>query len=519
MSQQSTQPHVNPWIVAIAVMSATFLEVLDTTVVNVSLPHIGGSLSATVTEATWVLTSYLVANAIVLPITGWLGNYFGRKRLLMASVVGFTLSSFFCGFALSLPMLIAFRVIQGAAGGSLQPLSQAVLLEAFPPDQRGKAMGFWGLGIVVAPILGPVLGGWLTDNYSWRWVFYINVPIGVIAVMMIKSYVFDPPYIRRGAGGIDYWGIGLLAVGIGTLQVVLDKGQQEDWFGSDFITSLTFIAIAGLVAFIVRELIIDHPVVDLRVFRDRTFSTGTIVMTVLGFVLYGSLVLLPIWLQTLLGYPSLEAGMAMAPRGIGAFIAMPLVGNFLGKYDARKFLASGLVIAAATLWGFSRLNLEAGYWDFFWPQFVQGLSMALLFVPLTTISMGMIPREQMGNATSLFNLLRNVGGSVGIAVVATIVERTQQRELNRLVANVNPFNPQATGRWNMLQQFMASRGADQGTAGRQASAAMYGMAQQHAAILSYVDTFQLLAVIFLALTPMVLLMKRPKSAKPPVGAH
>ncbi len=512
-------PHVNPWIIAIAVMSATFLEVLDTTVVNVSLPHIGGSLSATVTEATWVLTSYLVANAIVLPITGWLGNYFGRKRLLLTSVIGFTLASFFCGFATSLPMLIVFRIIQGAAGGSLQPLSQAVLLEAFPPDQRGKAMGFWGLGIVVAPILGPVLGGWLTDNYSWRWVFYINIPVGIAAVLMIKAFVFDPSYIRRGSGRIDYWGIGLLAVGIGALQIVLDKGQQDDWLASNLIVTLLMISIGGIIALVIRELMAEHPVVDLHVFKDRTFATGTFLMTMMGFVLYGSLVLLPIWLQTLLGYPALQAGIAMAPRGMGAFLAMPLIGMFLGKFDARKFLAAGLFLAAVTLWQFASLNLEAGYWDFFWPQFTQGLSLALLFVPLTTISMGMIPKEQMGNATSIFNLLRNVGGSVGIAIVTTIVERSQQTETSRLVSHISPFDPQAVQRMDALRQWMLSQGSPPGTAAAQGSAAMFGMVQRQAAILSYIHTFRLLAFIFLALIPLILIMKKPKSSAGSVAAH
>lgn len=518
-AEAPSRPMVNPWIVAIAVMSATFLEVLDTTVVNVSLPHIAGSLSSTVTEGTWVLTSYLVANAIVLPITGWMANYIGRKRLLLASVAGFTAASFFCGFAISLPMLILFRVIQGAAGGSLQPLSQAVLLEAFPEDQRGKAMGFWGLGIVVAPILGPVLGGWLTDNYSWRWVFYINIPVGIAAVMMIKAYVFDPSYIRRGTGRIDYWGMGLLAVGIGALQIILDKGQQEDWFASNFITILTVVCIAGGIAFLIRELRTKDPVVDLRVFKDRTFATGTFLMTMMGFVLYGSLVLLPIWLQTLLGYSSLDAGVAMAPRGIGAFVAMPLVGLFLAKYDARKFLASGFLLAAATLWGFSRLNLEAGYWDFFWPQFVQGISLAMLFVPLTTITMGMIPKERMGNATSVFNLLRNVGGSIGIAVSATMVERFQQANINRLAEHVSPFNPQAVERMDALRQWLFSQGADPATAADQSRAALFGMVQQQAAILSYVEAFRFMSLLFLALIPLILIMKKPKPKQGPVAAH
>lgn len=512
-------PHVNPWIVAIAVMLATFLEVLDTTVVNVSLPHIAGSLSATITEATWVLTSYLVANAIILPITGWLGNQFGRKRLLLVSVVGFTVSSFFCGFATTLPMLVVFRVIQGAAGGSLQPLSQAVLLEAFPPDQRGKAMGFWGLGIVVAPILGPVLGGWLTDTYSWRWVFYINIPVGMLAVFMINSYVFDPPYIKKGKGGVDTWGIGLLAVGIGALQVLLDKGQQEDWFESNFITALLVVSIAALAAFIARELMAKAPVVNLRVFKDRTFSAGTFLMTVLGFVLYGSLVLLPIWLQTLLGYSSLDSGVAMAPRGMGAFCGMPLVGMFLSRFDPRKFLASGLLIASFTLWQFSQLDLSAGYWDFFWPQFIQGLSLSLLFVPLTTITMGNVAREQMGNATSLFNLLRNIGGSIGIALVATMSERLQQMHINNLGSNITPYNGQARQVYEGMKQLMESHGAPAAIAAQQSYRAMFGLVQRQAAILSYVNTFRVLALMFLVMVPLLLVMKRPGKGGGPPMAH
>lgn len=516
---EGSRPAVNPWVVAIAVMFGTFMEILDTTVVNVSLPHIAGSLSSTVNEATWALTSYLVANAIVLPITGWLANHFGRKRLLMSSVVGFTAASFFCGLAPTLSVLVIFRIVQGLAGGALQPLSQAVLLEAFPPDQRGKAMGFWGLGIVVAPILGPVLGGWLTDSYSWRWVFYINIPVGVVSILMTQMFVFDPPYIQRSRAGVDYWGIGMLAVGIGGLQFVLDKGQQEDWFASPWITALLLIAIGTLIAFVFFELRIHAPVVDLRTFKDRTFATGTFLMTVLGFVLYGSLVLLPIWFQTLLGYPALEAGIAMAPRGIGSFLAMPIVGSLLARYDARKFLASGLIVAALTLWEFSRLNLEAGYWDFFWPQLVQGVSLALLFVPLTTVTMGSIPKEQMGNATSIFNVLRNLGGSMGIAAVTTMVERFQQTRITDLVGHITPYDARAAQTLGDMQQLMQAHGSPATTAARQSYVAMFGLVQRQAAILSYVEVFRHLAVLFLAMVPLVLIMKRPERSTRPPAVH
>jgi len=342
------EKQVNPWIVAIAVMFATFMEVLDTTVVNVSLPHIASSMSATTDEATWALTSYLVANAIILPMTGWLAGRFGRKNLLMLSVVGFTAASFLCGLAPTLSTLILFRVLQGATGGALQPLSQAVLLEAFSPQDRGKAIGFWALGIVVAPILGPVLGGWLTDSYSWRWVFYINIPVGVASIVMTKLYIFDPPYLRQERRPIDYWGIGMLVVGIGALQILLDKGQQEDWFESNLMVALAVISAVTLIALVVHELTTDDPIVDLRVFKARSYAVGVFLMTIVGFVLYGSMVLLPIMLQTLLGYPPLQAGIAMAPRGIGSFFMMPMVGLMTGRFDPRKLLTLGLIVGGST---------------------------------------------------------------------------------------------------------------------------------------------------------------------------
>ena len=500
-------------------MLGTFMEVLDTTVVNVSLPHIAGSLSATIDEATWVLTSYLVANAIILPMTGWLANQFGRKRLLMMSVTGFTAASFCCGFAPTLPLLILFRVIQGAAGGALQPLSQAVLLESFPPDQRGKAMGFWGQGIVVAPILGPVLGGWLTDTYSWRWVFYINIPFGIAAIVMTMLFIFDPPYIRRTSQRIDYWGMGMLAVGIGALQLMLDKGQEQDWFASHWITGLLVVSLVLLTAFIFHELYSPNPVVSLRVFKDRSYSTGVFLMTVLGFVLYGSLVLLPIWLQTLLGYPAVQAGIAMAPRGIGSFIGMSLIGRIMHRFDPRKFLAFGLLAGAGTLYQLSRMSLDAGYWDFFWPQFIQGISLAMLFVPLSTISMAAIPRENMGNATSLFNLLRNLGGGIGIAGVTTLVARHQQMHINVLGANVTLYSPKTRALLSGIQAGMKSHGPGAAAATRQSYGVLYGMVQRQATILSYIDVFQLLAVIFLLMTPLVLLMRKPSGSVKAVPPH
>jgi DHA2 family multidrug resistance protein len=509
---------VNPWIVAIAVMFATFMEVLDTTVVNVSLPHIAGNLSATIDESTWVLTSYLVANAIVLPLTGWLASHFGRKRLLMTSVAGFTISSLLCGIAPNLPFLVAFRLLQGATGGAMQPLSQAVLLEAFPPHERGKAMGFWGLGIVVAPIVGPVVGGWLTDTYSWRWVFYINLPVGIASLIMTKLYVFDPSYLRRETQRIDYWGIGLLALWIGTLQLALDLGQERDWFSSVFISTLVFMSVGGLIAFLVRELTTREPVVDLRVFRIRSYSTGVFLMTTLGFVLYGSLVLLPIMLQTLLGYPSLQAGIAMAPRGLGSLIGMPLVGLLIGRFDPRKMVGIGLIVGAGTLFWLGELNLNAGYWDIFWPQFFQGLGLSALFVPLTTISMDPIPRERMGNATSLFNLMRNLGGSIGIATTGTLLARKQQEYINIMGSHVTSYSPSAQSWLESMRQGFIASGSDPVTATQRAYAAVFGVVQRQASMVSFVHLFRMLGIIFLLLLPLVLLMRRPRG-RAAVGAH
>jgi DHA2 family multidrug resistance protein len=518
-SQPQAHPEINPWLIAIAVMSSTFMEVLDTTVVNVSLPHIAGNLSSTVDEATWTLTSYLVANAIILPMTGWLAGRFGRKRLLMSAVTGFTIASFFCGLAPSLPILIIFRVIQGACGGGLQPLSQAILLESFPPEKRGQAMAFWALGIVVAPMLGPVLGGWLTDNYSWRWVFYINVPIGVLAIMLTQAFVFDPPYLRRERTGIDYWGIGLLVVGMGSLQVMLDKGQEEDWFGSHFIVVLAVLAFIGLIGLVIRELKATHPVIDLSVFKYRSYAVGTFLMTIVGFVLYGSTVLLPLLMQELLGYTATHAGITNLPRGMASFLFMPVVGMLVGKIDSRKLLATGLLATAGAMFSLSFFNLDVGFWNFWWPLMLQGAGLGLIFVPLTTVTNDPIPRERMGNATSIFNLMRNVGASIGISTVETLQFRRMQTHTNYLVQHVNAGSLQTQRALGGLRELFISKGADPATANHQAMGALWGQVQRQAAMLSYNDVFRFLGWMFLILLPLLLLMEKPRGGKGPTIAH
>jgi DHA2 family multidrug resistance protein len=509
---------VNPWLVAIAVMSSTFMEVLDTTVVNVSLPHIAGSLSASIEETTWTLTSYLVANAIILPMTGWLAGAFGRKRLLMLSVVGFTLASFLCGLAPSLLFLIVFRIVQGACGGGLQPLSQAILLEAFPPEKRGQAMAFWALGIVVAPMLGPVAGGWLTDNYSWRWVFYINVPIGIVSILLTQSLVFDPAYLRRKVVKVDYWGIMLLVLGIGCLQIMLDKGQQEDWFSSHFIVVLAVLAIGSLIALVVRELMADHPIIDLGVFRYGSYATGTFLMTIIGFVLYGSTVLLPLFMQVLLGYTATHAGVTNLPRGLASFLIMPIVGKLTGKMDARKMLAIGLIGGAVAMYQLSRFSLNVGFWNFWWPLIIQGAALGFIFVPLTTVTNNPIPKERLGNATSLFNLMRNLGASIGIALVQTYQFRKEQIHTNILGAHVNPYSAESSHMIDALRSTFMARGSDMADATRKAYDSVWGMVRRHAMMLSYNDTFLLLAIMFIAMLPFLFLLRKPKAGGP-VMAH
>jgi DHA2 family multidrug resistance protein len=377
----------------------------------------------------------------------------------------------------------------------MQPLSQAVLLEAIPPQDRGKAMGFWGLGIVVAPILGPVLGGWLTDNYSWRWVFYINIPIGVLAFVLLRAFVHDPPYLKRHSAAIDYWGIALMTIGIGALQIMLDKGQEDDWFESTLITTMAVLAVGGVIAFVIREFSTEHPVIDLHVFKDRTYAAGATLMTVVGFVLFGSLVLLPVMMQTMMGYPPIQAGIALAPRGMGSLIAMPLVGLITNKVDSRKLVAIGLAMGGVTLLWLGELNLNAGYWDFFWPQFLQGAALGLLFVPLSTVTMGSIPREQVGNAASVFNLVRNIGGGVGIASVTTMLTRFRVTHASTMAEHITLYDPRIRMQVGALTDVRAAAG-------------LQGQVLRSASLLAFIDSFRIMGLVFLALLPLVLLMRR-----------
>ncbi len=514
--EASPSVHPSKWLIALTVILPTFIEVMDTSVVNVSLPHIQGSLSAGVDEVTWVLTSYLVSNAIIIPITGWLASVFGRKRYLIFSIVLFTGSSILCGAAPTLKILILARILQGLGGGGLQPLSQAILLETFPVKEHGIAMAVFGMGVVLAPILGPVVGGWITDNWSWRWVFYINVPIGMLAVLLAVIFIYDPPYLRRVRQQIDYWGLGLIAVGLGCLQVVLDKGEREDWFSSHFIVTLTVIAVVTLTLFIIVELRSRHPVVNLRVFRDRTFSAGNIIMFTGYFCLFGSIVLLPLYLQKLLGYTAFWAGLVLGPGGIASLFIMPIAGQLMKKgVNPRYLLAIGIAIMAYSLWLMAGFNLDAGFKAVAWPRIVQGLGMGLFFVPLAAATYVNIPKEEMGNASGVFNLLRNLGGSFGVAFSTTVLAQRSQLHQSFLAEHVTPFSAPFQ---NHLQQLVHSVPAlgHSFTGLKYVLAGIYVQVLRQASMLAFNDTFWLLAWFTGALVPLTLLMQRAHTGPQPL---
>jgi DHA2 family multidrug resistance protein len=512
-AQEVWKPSFNPWLIAASVMLATFMEVLDTSVANVALPHIAGNLSATTSESTWVLTSYLVSNAIILPAANWLGHYFGRKRFLLGCIVIFTLSSALCGAAASLGMLLFARVLQGAGGGALQPIAQAVLLESFPAEKRGSAMAVYGLGVVVAPIIGPTLGGWITDNYSWRWIFYINVPIGILAVLMTNAFVEDPPYIRnQRPGRIDYIGFGLMALGLATLQIVLDKGQEDDWFSSSFITWASICAVGALIAFIIWELRSKEPIVNLRVLANRNFAVGTTLIMAMGAVLYATTALLPLFLQTLIGYPALQSGLAVSPRGFGAVFSMVVVGRLIGKIDGRYLVMLGFLVLGFSTYLLADIDLQISMGSVVWPQVISGVAMGFIFVPLSVMATGTLTPEQIGNATGIFNLMRNIGGSFGIAGVTTMLARAAQAHQAVMVSHLTPYDPAFQQRLHELVAAFAARGNPM-TASQQAYGAIYQTLVEQATLLAYIDNFRLLAFLCLICVPVALLFRKVKRGK------
>lgn len=504
-------PQINPWLIAATVISATFMEVLDTSVANVSLPHIAGSLSAGVDESTWVLTSYLVSNAIVLPLTGWFSTLFGRKRFFLACVVIFTLSSFLCGMAPSLGALVFFRVVQGAGGGGMQPISQAILVDSFPRGKQGMAMAVYGMGVVVAPTLGPTLGGWITDNYSWRWIFLLNVPVGVIALVMISLLISDPAHLVRKTFKqglrIDFLGLGLLSVGLGFLQVILDKGERDDWFGSTFITWATVVCVAALIALVIRELTAKDPVVDLHLFKDRNFAISTFMMYTLGVVLYGTTLLVPIWLQTLMGYTAMESGMVLLPGGLVLLAILPFVGALLDRVEPRWIVVTGLLIMATGLFQLSHLNLNAGTRAPVNDWIISRMGTAFLFVPINVMAFYFVPRGKMNNASGLINLARNIGASTGISFVTTMLDRRTQFHQNVLAENLQAGNHHYQAALHHLTSILTTRGADAAHAAFQAQALVYGEMQRQATMLSFVDDFRINGAICLCVVPLLFLMR------------
>jgi len=506
---EPVRPSPNPWLIAISVMLATFMEVLDTSIAAVALPYIAGSLSASNDEATWVLTSYLVANAIVLPASTWFSLKFGRKRFLITCIVIFTVSSFMCGAATSLALILIARAVQGAGGGALQPLSQSILLESFPPEKRGLAFAVFALGVVVAPVLGPTLGGWLTDTYSWRWAFYINIPIGIFAIFMITRYVEDPPYIKNAkAGKIDGIGLGLLAIWLGCLQIILDKGQEDDWFGATWIRWATALLLTSFVSFLIREFRAKKPLVDLRVFRYRNFRLGCTLIGIFGAALYGLVTLLPLFYQELMGYTALAAGWAVSPRGIGAILAMPVIGILTAKIDNRWLIVLGFVLfGTSSLW-FGQADLSISQWTFLWAIIISGFGSGCVFVPLSTTTMAGIPNEEIGNASGLYNLMRNIGGSIGIAVVNTIVTRHSQLHRNELAHSVNPANVNFQNQLHAIQQYLMSQGASSALALDRAYGLIEKTLNGQALLWSYVDDFRYMALVCFACIPLAFLLKK-----------
>jgi MFS transporter, DHA2 family, multidrug resistance protein len=507
------RPAINPWIIAITVTLATFMEVLDTSIANVALPHIAGSLSAGQDESTWVLTSYLVSNAIVLPLSGWLSSIMGRKNFYMSCVALFTVSSFLCGLAPNLATLIICRVLQGAGGGGLQPSEQAILADTFAPAKRGMAFAVYGIAVVTAPAIGPTLGGWITDNFTWRWIFFINIPVGLISLLLTSRLIQDPPYFHRrrlSETKIDYIGLGFVALGLGTLQIVLDKGQRDDWFESHFIVILSLIAAASLIFVIFWEWHHKDPIIDLHLFRDRTFGISNLLMFMLGFALLGSTLLLPLFMQTLLGYSAEQAGLALMPGGFTIMLLLPLVGFLLSRHSPRWLLVFGLVVLSGSLFHMAGFDLEIDFRTTATARLFQAVGMAFLFVPINTAAYAFLPREKNNAASGLMNLARNIGGSVGISLVTTLLDRRTQVHLNDLSHNLSSANPALRSILQGATHAMQAHGANAAFATRQAYALIEGTVQREATMLAYIDDFRLLGFAIMAMIPVVFLMKKSK---------
>ncbi len=489
------------------VMLVTIMQVLDVTVTNVALPHIQGSLSAGVDEVSWVLTSYLAANAVVLPATGWLAGLLGRRRFFLICTVVFTVASVLCGLAPNLPVLLLARILQGIGGGPLMPLSQAIMWEIFPLRNRGTAMAVWGIGIMMAPIFGPTLGGWIADNWSWRWIFYINIPFGILGFLAATVVLFDPPYLRRSTRA-DVPGLLLMVVGFLSLQLFLDQGERSEWFDSTFIVAMAIIAAAALTGFFIRQLTAEEPIMDFGVYRDRNFAMGSLLMAVMMVGFFSSMLLLALYTQKVMGYDAWTSGMVLAPGGLGNLVSLIVAGRLVARVDMRWMLAVGCLLNAWSAYSMSTLTLGMDYWTLAWPRFVQGLGVGFVFLPLNALALATVPREKMGNATAAINVVRNIGGSVGVALVSTLLARRSQEHHATLVSHVNVWDPETMGRLTAWTDRFASQGADAHTAQRRALAALSNEVNRQAQVLAFADDFWLLFVLFTAGLVLLPLLRR-----------
>jgi MFS transporter, DHA2 family, multidrug resistance protein len=520
----SWKPKHNPWAIALTVTLATFMEVLDTSIANVALPHIAGSLGASQEEATWILTSYLVSSAIVLPISGWLSNRFGRKRYYLTCVAIFTIFSFFCGIAPSLPLLILARILQGAGGGGLASSEQAILADTFPVEKRGQAFAVYGMAVVVAPAIGPTLGGWITDNFNWHWIFFINIPIGILSMWLSSRLVEDPPYLKArvkeaSKARIDFTGLALVASGVGCLEFFLDKGQEKDWFGDPMITTFAWIAAILLVIFIFWEWHHEDPIVDLKLLKNRNFGTAVFLQLILGMVLFGSTVLIPQYVQTLLGYTAERAGMVLSPGGFVLMVMMMVAGRLVGKFDPRMLVCIGYGITAVGLFNLTRLSLDSSFGDVTLWRALQVIGLPLVFIPISTLNYVGVPPSKSNQISSLSNFARNLGGSAGTALLTTFLSRTSQTHQTQLAAN--------TGGGSVgYQSYIATISAAAHAHGMStAGAAQYAIGQAYqemlrqASMLSYKNAFAVLATAIACLMPLPFLMRLPsKAAKPSAEA-
>ncbi|MGH7282716.1 MAG: DHA2 family efflux MFS transporter permease subunit [Polyangiaceae bacterium] len=512
-------PGFNPWAIAFTVTMATFMEVLDTSIANVALPHIAGGLSATQEEATWVLTSYLVSNAIVLPISGWIATRMGRKRFYMTCVALFTVSSFMCGIAPSLGTLIFFRILQGLGGGGLAPSEQAILSDTFEPKKRGMAFALYGMAVVLAPAIGPTLGGFITDHMSWRWIFFLNVPVGITSLMLTSRIVSDPPWLteeKNKKNPIDGIGLGLVALGLGSLEVVLDKGQEDDWFGSMFITTFAITAVVAIVAFVVWECFEEHPVVDMKLFKNRNFAVTTGLIFLLGFVLYGTTVLIPQFVQLFMGYTATEAGMTLSPGAASIILFMPVIGVLVGRVQARYLIAIGFTIESFALYRMTNIDLQIDFRTAVFWRIWQAAGLAFLFIPITTAAYVGVPKEKNNDVSGMLNLGRNVGGSVGISFVSTVLARHSQAHQNFLVQHLTPFDAPYRAMVREASSALVNRGVATGAAMHAAQGRVWGELLRQSQALAYRDLLWVMTFAAIAIVPFVFLLRKndPREGSP-----